>query len=206
MALVVRACVLLVAALLPVAANSIRDLIALPDGHTVFFGAKTGIATETSWRLDSWPDGVIAMQRAFSPLVDTDASGAVQAVFSHTTEKVCGSSGSTCSLAPNCRASFGIWTAGVWQYKSDFRQTLVRLNQRGTVAWIEQKTSCLGTGVPNMPLLRGFYDAATLKPLSGAMIPSPDVQLANSRTGRPTIVDSLGADDSERAPARVALH
>ena len=81
MTLPVRAAVLLAAALLPITGNSIRDLIALPDGRTVFFRARTGIATESSWRLDQGADGVIAISRAASPLVDTDAFGAVQAVF-----------------------------------------------------------------------------------------------------------------------------
>jgi hypothetical protein len=151
------------------------NLIATSDGRVLYFQLRTGIVTDSWFRMD-----VITRALTQVPPYVTDVSGdgSVQARSFYGT-KTCGAPGSTCFLAPNCKASATILgPAGEKTFLN--RRALLRLDWLGKYAWLEQGALCSGLGVPDVPAVQGLVDVAT-----GALVAQGQgVALANQRLGR----------------------
>ena len=167
------------------------DLIALPDGKTVYFRAKTGAVLSSSNVLRQLPEGGYEVQPARADLADLNNAADVEATARFARDKQCGFAGSTCFLAPSCDGRFSLYSkAGVVQPELSLTQwsTFVRLDRSGKLAWIEQSPGC---GATSSRKLWGLHDATTLKPLHAAS--AADYTLANHRVGRRVITEARGA-------------
>jgi hypothetical protein len=151
------------------------NLIATADGQVLYFQLRTGIQTDSWFRLES---GAGTIEQVAANLTDVSGDGSVVARSFYGT-KTCGAPGSTCFLAPDCKASANIQgLSGEKSYLN--RRTLLRLDWLGKYAWIEQGALCSGFGVPDIPPVRGLVDVAT-----GAVLTTGQgVTLANQRSGR----------------------
>ncbi len=179
------ACLVAIFFAIPAAAD-LRDLIALPDGKTVYFRMKTGLATDSWYLLRETSPGTVTVQKTKSNLIDVSATGDVAATAFIGT-KSCGFGGSTCFLQPNCQA-YGNTSGGNppddWNRTVSLnRETFVRLDRSGKLAWIELGQNCFGP-IPSGPDLHGFFDAKTLQVFAPV-----GYNLANRRIGRRSITN-----------------
>jgi hypothetical protein len=166
-------------------AAGLRDLVALPDGQTAYFRMRTGVATDSGFRLSGQ-----SIHKVQPNPADVNETGDILATAFIGT-KSCGFAGSSCFLQPACAANASIvsvaagdsWTTSA----SVSRETLIRLDRTGKLAWIEQGKQCFSVASP--PLATGLYDTRTLQPASPA---ASGYTLANPGIGRRVITSRSG--------------
>jgi hypothetical protein len=166
------------------AEDGIRDLVALPDGQTVYFRIRRGIETDAWYKARHVPGATWAELTPATPnLVDVNNSGTIAAT-SFFGERRCGFAGSTCFVQPGCRVSAGVeeLESGNRRSATNSRETMIRLDRTGYLAWIEQARRCFGIGVPLQQEMRGLYDVRTMTPVSPV-----GYSLANTNLGRRSI-------------------
>lgn len=169
-------------------AATLSDLIVPADGRSVFFRLKTGLNTDSWFRATPAAAGV-SVARAAPNLADVDSSGGVTAT-AFVGERSCGFAGSSCFLQPPCRAqaqinaaagsSSAAWTSTV----STHRETFIRLDPSGQLAWIEQGRQC---GAGPLGTLHGLYEARTMELASPTT--ATGYRIANRRAGRRMITE-----------------
>ena len=159
-----------------------ENLVASSDGTLLYFTPRAGLFT------GEWTGSPLSsIQLRGERVDDIDAHGAVTAVTSYA-ERFCGFAGSSCFLQPPCSASLSIKGPGIDINRLAYR-TFVRLNRAGTLAWIEQRSSCPGLGVALPIPLDGLYEMPSLKQVAA----SNGASLANRRVGRRLITDKGAA-------------
>lgn len=153
--------------------------------------------TDSWFRLTRKPDGGVNVVPAREFLVDVNDAGSVEAASRFAQGKQCGSSGSTCFLAPSCSGGFVVAAPNALGFSGGYaRYTFVRLDGTGKLAWIEQDFACSSFigNPPTPPLQAGLHNAETMVPLAaaGVTVPAGSV-LANRAVGRRMVVESRGA-------------
>jgi len=163
--------------------EGIRDLIALPDGQTVYFRVRRGLETDAWYKARHVPGGAAwaEITPATPNLADVNDTGTIAAT-SFYGERRCGFAGSTCFVQPGCRASATVESGAGRTSVSSSRETSIWLDRTGYLAWIEQSRRCFGLGVALQPELRGLYDIRTMTPIAPV-----GYSLANASIGRRSI-------------------
>ncbi len=162
-----------------VAFASYSNLLTTADGSAVWFSARTSLSGTAVYKL-TFDQNRAVITPAGTSLDDLSDDGRIAATTSYA-ERYCGFAGSTCFLAPTCRADFTI-TGPATDVTQLGHRSIVRLNRAGTRAWVEQSTVCGSPVERNPPEFQGLYSLPAF-----TAVKARDGKLANYRSGRQMI-------------------